>query len=135
MDYEQILHILLKSGKITEGDIFEADNHIDSPGRRLIVERIHLACCNKNHDNGECKWYEEDQRHGGGTPHDKVKWEAPDHASWTNTVLDIRRRLQISWDELDALSRVISDGGLSAKSLALLPELLNLNGEGTDRFI
>ena len=128
MDYEQILNALLKSGKITESDVFEADNHIDSPGRRMIVERIHLACCNKDHDSGECEWYEEEQgsKKGSGGA---VRWSQPAHVQWTNTVLNIRRRLQISWDELDGLSRVISEGKLSKRSLSLLPELLNLGPE------
>lgn len=127
MNYGQILHHLMKSGKVTEEDVFEADSHIESPGRRLTVERVHLALCKKDHDSGECEWYEEEQIKSdkGGME----RWSRPAHLKWTNIILDIRRRLQIPWDELDALSRIVSEGGLSRKSLALLPELLNLGPE------
>ena len=67
----EILVHLVAIGKITQQDIIKAKQ------LRIVtsaLDRVHLATCKLNHDNGECKWYEEGQF--------EDKWKRPFHKEW-----------------------------------------------------
>lgn len=71
MKPEEIIDQLILDGKITQEDLTAA--RMENQKRRAI-DTIHTAVCRKNHNNGECPWYEEEKL--------PYPWLELHHATW-----------------------------------------------------
>ena len=56
---KEILSELLRSGKVTSGDITEVREKLLTDMKKNTIDDLHRVFCRRNHDNGECDWYKE----------------------------------------------------------------------------
>ena len=86
MKSEDIIDQLIENGKITREDIVAIQ---EDRIKKELLNNIHLVVCKLNHNNGECRWYEEKipfpgvdgQVFEGGVDAEGT-WSKPFHAEW-----------------------------------------------------
>lgn len=120
---EVILAQLKQSGKITDKDIEEIEDNLMDAGKISCINRLHLLFCMKNHDEGECPWYVEEQMHD--------TWNQQMHKEWKEKITSLRKSLYVNWPILDIIS--VSLAAMPVPFDILLPALsshfLNLGNE------
>ena len=80
MEWNETIQYLLEKGKITPEDIDEALMKSLTRDKKIDIESLHTAYCNLNHDNGECRWYDEGE--------DRVnQWKCQSHKHWADLFL------------------------------------------------
>lgn len=108
-----ILMRLKKMGKITDADLEDVEDDILDSAKKIYVERIHTATCQKNHDDGSCVWYKEANC-----------WSPPEgieHNRRFKDLVRLRRAHNLSWDDIGTIAEII--GHLKREILAPIAEL------------
>ena len=92
MDYKRAIEDLVESGKITQEELdLLVQKHLPAQEKN-VVDMIHMALCNEEHDEGGCDFYNErllDSR-----------WEKPSHIKWLSISRKIMKRFNLTPDQL-----------------------------------
>jgi hypothetical protein len=92
MDYRRIIEDLVESGRITQEELdLIAQKHIPAIEQN-VVDMIHMALCNEEHDEGGCKFYDERFL--------DTRWEKPSHVKWLSISRKIMKRFNLTPDQL-----------------------------------